>query len=231
MNCLIVDDNRIARTELKGMIELDRSLILVGECSDAFEARKELLNNKIDVLFLDIGMPRMNGMELAESLKGNQPAIIFTTSMPEHAVDAFKLNVVDFLVKPICASRFLKAVEKARGLIKLVGQTEHSKNDEFIFVRDSNILKRLDINDILYLEAKGDHVKFYLSDKIYSIHSTLTSIEQKLSPDIFFRVHRSFIVNINKINTIEGGTLIIDRYMIPVSNRFRAALFKRLQIS
>ncbi|WP_262711708.1 LytR/AlgR family response regulator transcription factor [Pedobacter kyonggii] len=87
------------------------------------------------------------------------------------------------------------------------------------------------MNDILYLEAKGDHVKFYLSDKIYSIHSTLTSIEQKLSPDIFFRVHRSFIVNINKINTIEGGTLIIDRYMIPVSNRFRAALFKRLQIS
>lgn len=231
MNCLIVDDNRISRTELKGMIELDRSLILVGECSDAFEARKELLNNKIDVLFLDIGMPRMNGMELAESLKGNQPAIIFTTSMPEYAVDAFNLNVVDFLVKPISASRFLKAVEKARGLIKLIGQTENSKNEEFIFVRDSNILKRLNISDILYLEAKGDHVKFYLSDKIYSIHSTLTSFEQKLSPDIFFRVHRSFIVNINKISTIEGGTLIIDRYMIPVSNRFRAALFKRLQIS
>lgn len=231
MNCLIVDDNRISRTELKGMIELDRSLILVGECSDAFEARKELLNNKIDVLFLDIGMPRMNGMELAESLKGNQPAIIFTTSMPEYAVDAFNLNVVDFLVKPISASRFLKAVEKARGLIKLIGQTENSKNEEFIFVRDSNILKRLNISDILYLEAKGDHVKFYLSDKIYSIHSTLTSFEQKLSPDIFFRVHRSFIVNINKISTIEGGTLIIDRYMIPVSNRFRAAFFKRLQIS
>ena len=230
MNCLIVDDQRIARAVLKEMIGLDPSLTLAGECADAMEAYKEIQNGRIDLLFLDIEMPGMSGMELAESLKGNRPIIIFTTSLPEYAVDAFHLNVVDFLVKPISAPRFLKAVEKAKELSKLTDVAGDGKKDEFIFIRDANALKRVGTRDILYLEAKGDYVKFYLSDQTYSIHSTLMSVEQSLSPDLFFRVHRSFIINVSKIDKIEGGTLIIGHHIVPVSTVYRSALYKRLQI-
>jgi two-component system, LytTR family, response regulator len=230
MNCLIVDDQRISRTVLKGMIGLDPSLVLIGECAGAIEAHKEILNNQIDLLFLDIEMPGMSGMELAESLKGKRPIIIFTTSAPEYAVDAFNLNVVDFLVKPITAARFLKAIEKARTLFKLTDLVTDIKNDEFVFIRESNILKKLKTSDILYMEAQGDYVKLYLLGQTHSVHSTLISVEQKLPLGIFFRVHRSFIINLNKIDAIEGGTLIINHSMIPVSNIYRGPLYKRLQI-
>jgi two-component system LytT family response regulator len=230
MNCLIVDDQRISRAVIKDMMGLDPSLILIGECADAMEAHKEILSKQVDLLFLDIEMPGMSGMELAESLKGKRPIIIFTTSQPGYAVDAYNLNVVDFLVKPITPARFLKAVEKAKELFQLTGETAASKNNEFLFVRDSNVLKKIKASDILYMEAKGDYVKFYLADQTYSIHSTLIAVEQKLSPAIFFRVHRSFIINLNKIDTIEGGTLIINHQLVPVANVYRASLYKRLQI-
>ena len=230
MNCLIVDDQQISREGIKKLIRLDTSLILIGECTDAMDAHKEISGNQIDLLFLDIGMPGMSGMELAESLKNKRPIIIFTTSMPQYAVDAFNLNVVDFLVKPISAARFIKAIEKARVLFKLIDETLDNKSDGFIFIRDSNGLKRLGTNDILYMEAKGNYVKFYLSDQTYSIYSTLIAVEQKLPPDIFFRVHRSFIVNLSKIDNIEGGTLIINHQIVPVSDYYHAALYKRLQI-
>ncbi|MBB6130750.1 LytR/AlgR family response regulator transcription factor [Mucilaginibacter lappiensis] len=230
MNCLIVDDHQISRVVLRGMVELDPSLILIKECSDAMDAHKEIMNNQIDLLLLDIEMPGMSGMELAESLKSKRPVIIFITSLPGYAVDAFNLNVVDFLVKPVTASRFLKAIEKAKELIKLRGFVEDTQNDEFVFIRDSNILKRLDMADILYMEAKGDYVKLNLKGQTHSIHSSLKSIEQKLPKDIFFRVHRSFIVNLSKIDSVEGGTLIVNHQMVPVSDLYRAALYKRLQI-
>jgi len=230
MNCLIVDDQRIFRAVLKDLIGLDSTLILIGECADAMEAHKVISGNQIDLLFLDIEMPGMNGMELAESLIGKGPVIIFTTSVPGYAVDAFNLNVVDFLVKPITAARFLKAIDKAKELFRLTHQAKDDKYSEFLFIRDSNILKQIRISDILYMEAKGDYVRFYLLNETYSIHATLISVEQKLSRDIFFRVHRSFIVNLNKINSIEGGTLIINHQLVPVSNVYRVALYERLQI-
>ncbi|WP_293945695.1 MULTISPECIES: LytR/AlgR family response regulator transcription factor [unclassified Sphingobacterium] len=231
MNCLIIDDQLLSRAVLKEMIALDQSLKLVGECTNALDALKELQSNKIDLVFTDIAMPGMSGMELAERLKGTRPLIIFTTSLPQYAVDAFNLNVVDFLVKPIGASSFLKAVEKAKVMFSLTEeQANVSRNSEFIFIRVSNTLKSIKTSEIFYLEAKGDHVKFYLQDQIYSIHSTLISVEQKLPVDVFFRVHRSFIINLNKIDKIEGGTLIINKQLVPIANAYRTALYKRLQI-
>ena len=230
MNCLIVDDQLISRVALKGLIGLDPSLTLVGECADAGAAHQKILNEQIDLLFLDIEMPGMSGMELAEILIGKGPVIIFTTSLPGYAAEAFDLNVVDFLVKPIAPARFLKAVEKAKALLNQGEQPGEDRDEGFIFIRDSNILKKLNTSDILYLEAKGDYVKFYLADQLYSVHSTLVAIEKKLSLATFFRVHRSFIVNIHKIDKIEGGTLIINGQLVPVANVYRAPLYKRLQI-
>jgi two-component system LytT family response regulator len=230
MNCLIVDDQKIFRAVLKKLINLDPSLTLIGECADATEAHTEILNNQIDLLFLDIEMPGISGIELAKILEGKRPMIIFTTSRPEYAAEAFDLNVVDFLVKPITPARFLRAAEKAREIFKSKDLTVSNKDDGFVFIRDSNIVKRLKVDDILYMEAQGDYVRIYLADHSYAIHSSLKSVEQKLPPGIFLRVHRSFIINLSKIDAMEGGTLVINHNMVPVSDAYRTVLNKRMQV-
>lgn len=230
MNCLIVDDNLMERTMLKQMIGLDAGLTLVGECADALDAYQTLLVNQVDLLFLDVEMPGMSGIELVKSLEEKRPMIIFTTSTTDYAATAFDLNVVDFLTKPILPVRFLQAIEKAKTFQKNKSIATSGKEDEFIFIRDSNIVRRLKVSDILFMEAMGDYVKINVLNHVYSIHSSLKSVEQKLSQAVFLRVHRSFIVNVSKIDTIEGGTLIINKMMVPVSDAFRAALNKRMQI-
>jgi two-component system LytT family response regulator len=229
MNCLIVDDQKIFRTVLKRLLALDSSLVLVAECGNAVEAHQKILKEKIDIVFLDIRMPGMSGLELAEILADKRPLIIFTTSIKEHAVEAFDLNVVDFLVKPISPARFMKAVEKAKQIINTRSMTMHKPITEFAFIRDSNVVRRLKLNDILYFEAAGDYVKISLVNQNFSIHSSLKTIEQKLLTSDFLRVHRSFIINISKIDSIEGRTLVINRHLIPVSDAYRNELNKKMQ--
>ncbi|MEJ2884065.1 LytR/AlgR family response regulator transcription factor [Pedobacter sp. GR22-6] len=230
MNCLIVDDDSLARTALKQMLSMDPQLQLLGECADALEGYKEIMVNQIDVLFLDIEMPGMSGIELVKILAGKRPMVIFTTATTNYAAEAFDLNVVDFLIKPLVPARFLQAVEKAKHILKTKNLSISNKEDEFIFIRDSNVVRRLKVSDILFMEAMGDYVKIYVPDHVYSIHSSLKAVEQKLSQSIFLRVHRSFIVNVSKIDTLEGGTLIINKLLVPVSDAYRSALNKRMQI-
>ncbi|AZI27749.1 MAG: LytTR family DNA-binding domain-containing protein [Pedobacter agri] len=230
MNCLIVDDNPIALSTLKNLLKIEDSLRLVGECENATEAYKILATNKIDLLFLDVEMPGISGIELVKGLGERKPLIIFISTKRDYASDAFDLNVVDFIAKPVTPDRFLKAVIKAKEIFKNHNLFVASKKDEFIFIRDSSIIRRLKLCDINYLEARGDYVKIYVDDKNYSIHSSLKSVEDKLPMDMFSRVHRSFIVNIGKIDTIEGGTLIINQNFVPVSDAYKASLNKRMQI-
>ncbi|MHA4893906.1 LytR/AlgR family response regulator transcription factor [Pedobacter sp. PWIIR3] len=230
MNCLIVDDNKIELTALKQLVSMDSSLRLVGECSDAATAAREMVNSSVDLMFLDIEMPEMSGIELVKSLSGTRPIIIFTTSGSEYAAEAYDLNVVDFITKPVSPVRFLQAVTKARELKKMRSFALESRGDEFIFIRDSNIVRRLKLIDIFYFEAMGDYVKVCLDGQEYIIHSTLKAVEQKLVGNDFFRVHRSFIINVGRIDTIDGGMIIMNNILIPVSDAFRAALNKRMQI-
>lgn len=230
MNCLIVDDNKIARTTLKKLISLDPSLILIAECSNATEAYIKILEQPIDLLFLDIEMPGMTGMELAQSLGQKRPLIIFTTSNRDYAAEAFDLDVIDFITKPVTTVRFLQSVEKAREFRKTKILPADLIEEDFIFIRDSGTVRRLQLDNILYLEAQGDYVKIYVANQFYNIHTTLKSVEEKLPASVFLRVHRSFIVNVSKIDTLEGGTLIINKSLVPVSNAYRAALNKRMQI-
>jgi len=230
MNCLIVDDNIIDLSILKKMTSLEPSLKVVGECYDAVEAYRQVQLNDIDILFLDIEMPDMSGIDLVRSLGEKRPMVIFTTSTVDYAATAFDLNVVDFLIKPISPARFLQAVEKARRMLLTKNLAFVDKEDEFVFIRDSNVVRRVKVSDILYMEARGDYVRINMADHTYSIHSSLKSVEEKLSKNTFLRVHRSFIINVGKIDTIEGGTLIVHRNMVPVSDAYRAALYKRMQI-
>jgi two-component system LytT family response regulator len=230
MNCLVVDDNIIALTVMKKLISMASGLTVVGECADALTAYEQLQTNTVDLLFLDIEMPDMSGIDLVKSLGDKRPMVIFTTSTTDYAAEAFDLNVVDFLIKPVTPARFLIAVEKAKRMLVTKSLNQTDKDDEFVFIRDSNIVRRLKVNDILYMEAKGDYVRINIADGDYSIHSSLKSVEEKLSKNIFVRVHRSFIVNVSKIDTIEGGTLIVNRKIVPVSDAYRSGLYKRMQI-
>lgn len=230
MNCLIVDDNKIARTTLKQLISLDSSLVLVDECTNATEAYVKILEHPIELLFLDIEMPGMTGMELAKSLGQKRPLIIFTTSNRDYAADAFDLDVIDFIIKPVTPVRFLQSMERVKEFVKNKTQVTDNKEQDFIFIRDSNTVRRLKLDQILYMEAQGDYVKIYILNHSYNIHSTLKSVEDKLPASIFLRVHRSFIINVSKIDTLEGGTLIINNNLVPVSDAYRATLNKRMQI-
>lgn len=230
MNCLVVDDNVIALTVLKKLISMEPALVMVGECFDAVTAYQQIQMNDIDILFLDIEMPDMSGIELVKSLGDKRPMVIFTTSTMGYAAEAFDLNVVDFLIKPVNPPRFLQAVEKAKRMLLTKGIAVADKEDEFVFIRDSHVVRRVKVSDILYMEARGDYVRINMTDHTYSIHSSLKSVEEKLSKNVFLRVHRSFIINVSKIDTIEGGTLIVHRNMVPVSDAYRANLYKRMQI-
>lgn len=230
MNALIVDDNKIARTTIKLLADRVDDITIVAECSNAMDAYNLLQAQPVDLLLLDIEMPGMTGLELTKNLVTKRPIIIFITSKREYAADAFDLNVADYIIKPVTSSRFIQAIDKAREILESNREEVKLKEDEFVFIRDSNIVRRLKLDNILYAEAMGDYVKLYTPEKFYAIHTTLKAVEERLPASRFLRVHRSYLVAINKIDTIEGGALIINSKPLPVADAYRSALNKRMNI-
>ncbi len=230
MNCLIVDDNKIARTTLKQLASQVNDITVKRECANAMEAYHFLQEEPVDLLLLDIEMPGMTGIELTKTLGDKKPIIIFTTSKKEYAAEAFDLNVADYIVKPVTPSRFLQAIDKAREILESNTEEFNLQGDEFIFVRDSNIVRRLKMDDILFAEAMGDYVKLYTPQKFFAIHTTLKTVEERLPVSKFLRVHRSYIVAISKIDTIQDGAIIINGKAVPVADSYRPALNKRMNI-
>ncbi len=230
MKCLLVDDNKMARMALKQLVSQVQNLELVAECSNAMEAYDQLGANSTDLLFLDIEMPEMSGIDLIKKLGAKKPLIIFTTAKTDYAVEAFELNVIDYLVKPITQSRLAQAVEKAQEALESNKEEVKVEEQGFVFVKDNGMLKRISIDDILFLEAMGDYVKVHTALKFHVVHATLKSIEEKLPSTKFLRVHRSYIVAINKIDFIQEGTISIGKTTIPVADTHKANLNKRLNL-
>ncbi|MGQ7854092.1 LytR/AlgR family response regulator transcription factor [Pedobacter sp. WC2501] len=230
MKALIVDDNAIARTTLAHLAKQIPNLIIVNEYSNAIEAYHHLQNNQVDLIFLDIEMPEMTGIELTRNLVSKDIIIIFTSSKREYALEAFELNIADYLLKPFTPARFLQAVSKAQ--IILDSKKEHVQFDkeEFIFVRDSNITRRLSLDDIFYAEAMGDYVKFYTSEKMFAIHGTMKAAEERLLKNNFIRVHRSYIIALGKIDTLQDGGVVINGKFIPVADAYRKTLNARMNV-
>jgi len=230
MNCIIVDDNLMARMAMRKLIEQVKDLSLVAECENAMAAYNIVNQGPVDVLFLDIEMPGMTGIELTKNLKTKSPFIIFTTAKPDYAVDAFELNVIDYLVKPIEPSRFLKAVDRLKEAFESNKEQVQVRDKEFVFIKDNGVLKKVSSDDIQYLEAMGDYVKIFTPQKFHIVHSTLKSIEEKLPPLKFMRIHRSYIVALNKIDFIEEGVININGAAIPVADAYKATLNSRLNL-
>jgi len=230
MKCIIVDDNKMARLALKQLVSQMSNVDLVAECNDAAEALDILNSNQVDLLLLDIEMPGMTGLDLIKKLGNAKPLIIFTTAKKDYAVEAFELNVIDYLIKPIALPRLKQAIDKAQEALDSNKQEVKVEEQEFVFVKDNGILKRIAIDDILFLEAMGDYVKVHTLQKFHVVHATLKSIEEKLPSSKFLRVHRSFIVAINKIDYIQEGTISIVKTTIPVADTHKSNLNKRLNL-
>jgi DNA-binding LytR/AlgR family response regulator len=230
MTCLIVDDNKMARMAMKQLVSQSVDLVLAGECDNAIDAFNRVNKEPIDLLLLDIEMPGMTGLELTRNLAKKSPLIIFTTAKSDYAVEAFELNVVDYIIKPVSPARFLQAIEKTREVLDSNQENLTIGEKEFVFVRDSGMLKRVAISDILYLEAMGDYVKVHTPQKFHVVHSTLKAIGEKLPPAKFMRVHRSYIVALNKIDFIEEGVINIGKNPIPVADAYRGSLNQQLNL-
>lgn len=230
MKALIVDDNDIARTTLAHLAKQIPNLTIAGEFSNAIEAYNHLQSNHVDLIFLDIEMPEMTGIELTKNLLGKDIIIIFTTSNKEYALEAFELNIADYLLKPVMPARFLQAVSKAQMIVDSRKENVEITKDEFLFVRDSNITRRLKLDDIFYAEAMGDYVKFYTREKMFAIHGKMKTAEERLPKDNFIRVHRSYIVSLSKIDTLQDGGIMINGKFIPVADAFRKALNTRMNV-
>jgi DNA-binding LytR/AlgR family response regulator len=230
MNALIIDDNTIARTTIRHLAGKVGDIDIVAECAGAIEAYELLQLRPVDLLLLDIEMPGMSGLELTHNLGDRRPVIIFITSKREYAVDAFDLNVADYIMKPVTTPRFIRAIDKAREILECNSEEINVKDDEFIFIRDSNVVRRLKLDSILYAEAMGDYVKLRTAERFYAVHATLRAVEDRLPAARFLRVHRSYLVAVEKIDTLDGGALIVGGTPLPVADAFRAALNKRMNI-
>ncbi|MCY0979336.1 LytTR family DNA-binding domain-containing protein [Chryseobacterium wangxinyae] len=230
MKALIVDDNDIASTTLSHLAKQVPNLTIVNEYSNAIEAYHHLQNNHVDLIFLDIEMPEMTGIELTKALSGKETIIIFTSSNKDYALEAFELNIADYILKPVMPARFLQAVSKAQSILESRKDEVEVTKDEFLFVRDSNITRRLKLDDIFYAEAMGDYVKFYTREKMFAIHGTMKSAEERLPKDNFIRVHRSFIIAVDKIDTLQDGGIMINGKFIPVADAYRKSLNTRMNV-
>ena len=233
IKCIIVDDEPLAIELLEDFVSKLPNLQLVASCSNAIEAASAIQNNKVDLIFLDIEMPDFSGIEFIKSLDV-KPLFIFTTAYSHYAVEGFNLNAVDYLVKPIPFHRFLKAVSRVQALLN--SQKEHevlstnTYENQFIFVKSDYENVKINLADIKYVEGLKDYIKIYTnSPKPILTLSSLKSFEEKLDKTNFIRVHRSYIVSINHIHSVQRNRIIIDNKRIPVGLNYKDDFIKRIE--
>lgn len=224
MNCIIIEDEPAAQSILEHYIERCPGLTLVGTFRDVFSAQAFIDNNNIDLMFLDINLPEMSGVSFLRSLV-HPPHVIFTTAYPQYAVDGFDLEAVDFLLKPFSFERFCKAVNKAKERIN----TNSAPNLRGkITVKSDRRIYQISLSDILFVESCGDYVTIHCQDKKLMVHGTMKSWEEKLKGSSFLKVHRTTIVNLQRVDHIEGNQIQIGQHKIPVSDQFKEELLERM---
>jgi DNA-binding LytR/AlgR family response regulator len=227
IRCAIVDDEEMSRKNIEQLVKRVSDLKLVVVCKDAIEASNALRNENVDLVFLDVEMPEMTGIELIKSLK-HKPEIVLVTSKENYAVEAFEYDVADYIVKPATYERFLKAYDRVK--VRMTTDDENSVNNDAVFVKVDSQLVKVKTSDILWVEAFGDYVNINTEHDKFIVHSTMKGMENKLSPEQFLRVHRSYIVRLEKIKAIEETIIIIGKKLIPIGDSYRSSLMKRLNM-
>ncbi len=231
MKCLIVDDEPLALDILKEYINKTPSLELIGKCNNALEASEFLKNNKIDLMFLDIQMPEITGIEFMRSLS-NPPLVIFCSAFSDFAVEGFELDALDYILKPVSFERFNKSIERAieyTALKKNDAVEEPDHDNDYIFIKSNQKQIKLSYDQILYVEAFADYVKLYTAEKRYITLQTMKNMEIKLPSEKFIRVHRSFIVGSKYITAFNSSELEIGATKIPVGKNYKDDFLLKLR--
>jgi DNA-binding LytR/AlgR family response regulator len=235
--CLIIDDEPLAIKLIKAHLSKLDSFEVAGECSNALKAIQFLKNEKIDLMFLDINMPEITGMDFLKSLP-NPPYVIITTAYREYAIEGYDLDVVDFLLKPISFERFLKAINRycnrTRSGVSGESNNQSAPVKRHLFIQDGKNLIKLTYNDIFYFEGYGEYVKVITSGKTYLVRESLTEFDNKLPHEAFLRIHKSYIVNLTKITGFSTVHVLLGEFDIPIGRIFRektAMKLKSLEIS
>lgn len=231
VSCLIIDDEPIAREIIQLYCNHLPILTVVASCDNALTAKAELQKQPVDILFLDINMPILNGISFLKTLK-NQPQVIFTTAYKEYALDAFDLSACDYLLKPFSLERFIVAVDKALDRLQPVSPPSPAatieKPEVFTFIKSDGKIYKLLHDDLLFAEANGNYTKICTSQTTFMPGMTFSSFVNLLPKSLFLRVHRSFVVNKSKITHIEGNRIFIDKTEIPIGSNYKDNFLKEL---
>lgn len=218
--CIMVEDEPLAQNVLKKYIGDHPSLELVTICNDALEAQGILMQQTVHLLFLDINLPKLSGINFIKTLV-HSPLIIFTTAYPEFAVEGFELNAVDYLLKPFSFERFLKAVNKAIEKLNIANQNSDGNNTSFIFLKADKKIHKVELENIHYVEAIGDYMKVVTDSGPLIINETMKKLQEQLPERSFMRVHKSFIISRKRIRYIEGNYVQIEGKSIPIGATYR----------
>jgi len=233
-NCMIVDDEPIARDIIQTYCSHLAHLNIIASCGNALEAKKVLQQQQTDILFLDINMPVLDGISFLKTLK-NPTQVIFTTAYKEHAVDAFDLAACDYLLKPFSLERFIiavdKAIERIQSSIQPQLENTAAKADDYLFIKTDGKIFKIQHSDLLYAEASGNYTKVVTAKQVLLPSMTFSSFGELLPPQLFIRVHRSFIINKSKISHLEGNRVFIGNNEIPIGINYKENFLRELGFS
>jgi DNA-binding LytR/AlgR family response regulator len=225
IRCIVVEDEPASQEVLKKYIADYPQLELAALCSHAIDAGEQLRKlSNIELIFLDITLPKISGLDFYRSLS-NPPPVIFTTAYPEYAVNGFEVNAVDYLVKPFPFERFLKSMNKLQDQLK----PNTPSFQDYILVQADKKTHKVNYDDILYMEAMGDYVKIFSAGKTLIVHHTLQKLQELLPSDRFFRVHKSYLISLQRIDYIEGNMVIINSTQLPIGQTYRGEFLARIQ--
>jgi len=236
LNCVIIDDEPLAREVLMTYIEQIDFLRVVGVAKNALEANTLLLSQSVDLIFLDIEMPKISGLEFLRQLP-QKPLTILTTAFPEYALEGYELDVVDYLLKPISLTRFISAVNKAAKRLNIAFSSPTPQAvssispNPFVYLKGGEKMIKIFLKDILYLESVGHYVKVFTQQDMQLVHESISLLEEKLPSELFLRVHRSFMINLSNIQAYSASSIELGNHQVPIGRKYKEVVKKVLGAS
>ncbi len=225
LSCIIVDDEPVARKILHEFVDQVPFIDLQGKFENAMKAEAFLKDNTVDIIFLDIEMPKVSGLQLLQKLNV-ESMVILTTAFPQYALEGYELDIIDYLLKPFALGRFLKAVQKAKDFHEMKTRTTGGPQASYIFIKSDKRIEKIELSDMLYAESVGNYVSVYTENKKIMAYLTMKSLESQLPSDDFIKIHQSYLVNCSKIEAIEGNEIKIGGKSLPISRNYRDMVMK-----
>ena len=225
LSCIIVDDEPVARKILQEFVEQVPYLEVQGKFENAAKAETFLRSNTADLIFLDIEMPKISGLQFLQKME-IESLVILTTAFPQYALEGYELDIIDYLLKPFAFNRFIKAVQKAKDYYQMKARTTGTPIPSYIFIKSEKRIEKIELNDILFAESVGNYVSIYTKNKKITAYLTMKSLEYQLPQDDFIKVHQSYLVNLSKIVAIEGNEIKIGNRSLPISRNYRETVMK-----